>query len=203
MKFLPLLALLVVARPCLSSAAGNLVKNGSFEDQDVGVSVVSPPFSGIDSTTLTGWQVANTDLDKTVSFSVTVVGDASDGHRALRLDVTTLAPTWTHGITNWIARFPVNSGVSYAFSFDAAYVSGESEKNLAVDIVQYDSDDNFIGDSQITKVFSVSNTDYQTFTFTWMPVSSAARACVRLTPMLSAVGSTSLRIDNVKMEETP
>jgi len=182
-------------------ARADLIANGSFETQADGETVASPPFTGIDSKTFTSWQFFNTDAENGAQFSATIVGKASDGAHAMRLDCTNQTSSWNYGINNYETRFPVDPALSYQFSFDAAYVSGDTDKNLGVQIAQFDAQNNLLG--QATYFHSVTGDAYETFSVTWKPEPGTAYAYVIFAPMLGGVGTTSLSIDNVKLEAAP
>jgi len=182
-------------------AQADLITNGSFETQADGETVASPPFSGIDSKTFTNWQFFNMDEDNAPQFTATIIDKASDGTHAMRLDATNQTSSWNYGINNYEAKFPVDPALSYTFSFDAAYISGDTDKNLGVQIAQFDAQNNLL--SQATYFHSVTSDTYETFSVTWTPDPGTAHAYVIFAPLMGRVGTTSLSIDNIKLEAAP
>ncbi len=186
------------------TANPNLFANGSFEGDAKGASVVTPP-NVIDSTTLLGWRVFNVD-SANVSFSATVITNASVGSQALRLEANNLTGSASYGLDQWDVGMhtPVAYGTNYVISFDAAWISGLSANNLVAYINEFDSSGAFIGTSENLGVVSVSDTGYVTFTFIWTAANAGTTEIgLGFRAMPGAAGITAVSIDNVQMGVAP
>ena len=178
-----------------------LVLNGSFEFQPDGTTVSAPP-AVVNSTAITGWRVFDVNADA-VSFSATIISNASSGSHAIRLSATNTTGGGGYALDQWdpTMQEPVRNEAEYIFSIDAAWISGARANNLLIYINEFDANGNHNNTSENLGLLSVSNSTYKTFKFAWRAANpGTARIGLGFTLMPGAVGTTTISLDNVAME---
>ncbi|MEN8255354.1 MAG: hypothetical protein ABFR33_07785 [Verrucomicrobiota bacterium] len=185
-------------------SGAQLISNGSFENEVVGTSVViSTNDTLVDLSTFSDWRVFSVGGPPSTGLSATTVTDASDGNQALRLDATRLDLTdfgtgVDHGLDRDGSRIPVIN-TNFTFSFDAAWISGST--NFLAILAEHGANGAYLGHAA-WYYCTVSNSDYQTFSFEWTPAGGNATHSVnpsfRQMPT-DAETSSSLLLDNVRL----
>ena len=200
---------MILSIVCLGTAKANLVPNGSFEAFADGTTSAWPPNTlDEDTATFDTWRVFNYRQAIVTNLSATIIPNASDGNHAMRLDIMKDGDDgWaSHGLdlaANMI-EIPLPDGsTGYEISFDAAWIAGTNTSNLAFSITEFDYEWNNL--NEVVYVNSVSDTNYQKFTFVLIPKTNTYRINLSFVPMRGVTGSsaTTLSIDNVQMEAVP
>ena len=173
---------------------------GGFELLTLGARITSPP-DVIDSSTFGSWRMFNVD-SANVSFSSTITDNASEGDQAIRIDVTNTGGSQSYALDRWdpFMQTPVEQGTSYLVSFDAAWNSGIATDNLRFQVQEFDSDAGFLTNG-VSELVSVSTGTYKKYTFLYRPSDPAtARVGFYFSALLGRTGSTSINIDNARLE---
>ena len=174
--------------------------NGSFEYCPLGAAVNSGGGGTVgDASTFLGWRFFNAAPSDYTTLNAVIVTNASAGRQAIQL--TAVHATTSNGGNSGLDldnnRISVVATKTYLLSFDAALVSGTSANNLGLILAQFNSGGTFLGQPVYT--FSVSSTNYHTFSVIYTPVAGTAQLVPNFQPLLNTVGSTALRLDNVQI----
>lgn len=185
--------LVVTVDPNLVAAAGG------FESLPLGSTVTSPP-DVVDGTTFAGWRAFNV-VSANVSFSATVVSDASAGLRAMRLHATNATGASNYALDQWQPEVhtDVQQGTDYFVSFDAVWIAGATANNLLFQVQEFNAAGVFLRNG-LSELRSIGSTDYQTHTFNYRPVDpAAAEIGLFFGPMRGATGTTTVVVDSIKL----
>jgi len=180
-----------------AQAADNLVSNSSFEAQSVGTSVSLPPRT-VDTLTFTDWRVFNAVPDNIPAMNAQIIPNATPGSTAIRLDIDSVGGgDGSYGLDRDNGKIPVSFGTHYLISFDAAYISGMDCDNLGFYIAEFDGSNLFLEKQTIVN-FSVSDSDYKTYSIEWTPSdTSSTQANIAFAPLFKSSGNVALSITNV------
>jgi len=174
------------------------ITGGGFENLTLGT-VVGGGSGYTDTTNFSPWRIYNVAAGSGTFFTGTVVSAASEGTRALRLDL--VSPDLANASCA-LDRFvqgtflPVNPAARYLVTFDAARVSGSPRFRVVVP--EYNDTPAYLG-KQATYFFDLPGTNYQTLSFVWSPQSaSVTQIALGFTPWCVATNtSASYLVDNV------
>ena len=176
--------------------------NWSFEAEPAGTTVTSPP-DVVDSWTFTGWRLFDVDSSN-VSFSATIIPNASAGSHAIRLYINNKSGGGNYGLDQWDPGMhtPVHYGTNYLVSIDAAWIAGVTANNLRLYVTEHTNTGAFIGTSETLGVVSVSASGYTTYSFVWTPQNPGTTEIgFGFNPMAGAMGTTAVSIDNVRLTD--
>jgi hypothetical protein len=174
------------------------IPGGSFEDQSLGtMSGGGSVFT--DSTNFAPWRIFNVAPGNGTFFTGTVVSAASDGTRALRLDVST--PELANGFCVFDRdatgmRLPIVPGTRYLVSFDLARLSGSLR--LRVTVPEFNDGPAYLNKAQ-SAYFDLPGTNYQRCSFIWTAQDSGTtQVSLGFTPWCVATNTAaSYLLDNV------
>ncbi len=175
------------------------IPDGSFEAQTLDATVGGNYF--IDSTTFAPWRVFNVSPAGGAYFTGTVVSAASDGVKAMRLEVGN--PDLYNGFCVldrdvWGKHLPVAPGTRYLVSFDAARLSGSPK--LRVHVSEFGYSDEYLNQSG-SFFLDIPGTNYQRHSFIWTPLAQGtAQISLGFTPWCVPTNTTaSYLLDNVSL----
>ena len=93
---------------------------------------------------------------------------------------------------------PVSYGKTYFYSFDAAWVAGDTFDNLWVGIFEFDGNGNYITRDTAPGFLSVVSTNFTTYSYTWTPTAAnCARMGFVFVPETTRPKAATLDLDNV------
>ena len=199
----------------ISSHAQNLLSNGSFEANPIGLQVPYGPPGAVDTTSITDWRFFTVGSPPITLFRAWVV-DASDfgaggtpGSHALRLDVVNDGiPYGTpvnadYALDRDSVRVPVTFGTAYTLSYDAVlYGLTGGTFSFTTTLAEYNSSGTFIGQSGFSPTLP-TDALFHGYSFSWTPLNPTVteiNLAFRPTSpgFLNAVG-----LDNVSFSVVP